>query len=155
MSKSKPAPADAKVKARTPVGPSSSKSPTATPLANNGHGSPPNARPAPPNSAIDGVSIVASLQKPTGPEILLQRRFRPLTDKVCIEVPAGLIDAGETAEECAVWELREETGYVGVAQKVERVGGKGVMFNGGPYLYLLLSCGVCFGADEELEDHEH
>ncbi|MCJ1433515.1 hypothetical protein MMC27_002878 [Xylographa pallens] len=83
----------------------------------------------PPNSAIDGVGIVAILQKLTGPEILLQKQFRPPTDKVCIEVPAGLIDAGETPEECAVRELREETGYVGVAQTVERRGGMGVMFN--------------------------
>ncbi|MCJ1418689.1 hypothetical protein MMC32_005039 [Xylographa parallela] len=83
----------------------------------------------PPNSAIDGVGIVAILQTPTGPEILLQKQFRPPTDKVCIEVPAGLIDAGETPEECAVRELREETGYVGVAQRVERSGGIGAMFN--------------------------
>ena len=42
-----------------------------------------------------------------------------------IEVPAGLIDEGETPEECAVRELKEETGYVGVAEE------KGpIIFNG-------------------------
>lgn len=30
-----------------------------------------------------------------------------------IEVPAGLVDEGETAEQSAVRELKEETGYVG------------------------------------------
>ena len=79
--------------------------------------------------------MVAVLRHPQGPQILLQKQFRPPIGKVCIEIPAGLLDAGETGEECAVRELREETGYVGKAVKVE--GGpsgaeyaKGVMFNG-------------------------
>jgi 8-oxo-dGTP pyrophosphatase MutT (NUDIX family) len=67
----------------------------------------------PKDSDIDGVGIVAILDKATGPEILLQKQFRPPVDKVVIEVPAGLIDAGETPEQAAVRELKEETGYVG------------------------------------------
>ena len=42
-----------------------------------------------------------------------------------IEVPAGLVDEGESAEESAVRELREETGYHGKA-----VTKTPVMFNG-------------------------
>lgn len=68
----------------------------------------------PENSTIDGVGIVAILEKPSGPELLLQKQFRPPINKVVIEVPAGLVDEGESAEESAVRELREETGYVGV-----------------------------------------
>lgn len=68
----------------------------------------------PEGSDIDGVGIVAILEKETGPEIILQKQFRPPVEKVTIEVPAGLIDAGETAEQCAIRELKEETGYVGV-----------------------------------------
>ena len=79
----------------------------------------------PKNSRIDGVGIVAILQKPSGPELLLQKQFRPPINKVVIEVPAGLVDEGESAEECAVRELREETGYVGVAAEISPV-----MFNG-------------------------
>ncbi|KUI60856.1 ADP-ribose pyrophosphatase [Cytospora mali] len=67
----------------------------------------------PRGSDIDGVGIVAILEKSTGPEIILQRQYRPPADKVMIEVPAGLVDEGETAEESAVRELKEETGYVG------------------------------------------
>ena len=69
----------------------------------------------PKKSPIDGVGIVAILQKPSGPELLLQKQFRPPINKVVIEVPAGLVDEGEQAEESAVRELREETGYVGIA----------------------------------------
>src|SRR5690606_19062491 len=65
--------------------------------------------------AIDGVGIIAILTAPgKEPELVLQKQFRPPVDKWCIEIPAGLIDEGETPEECAVRELREETGYVGV-----------------------------------------
>lgn len=63
---------------------------------------------------IDGVGIVAILDKPTGRELILQKQYRAPIDKVTIEVPAGLVDKDETAEQAAVRELREETGYVGV-----------------------------------------
>ncbi|KAE9365248.1 ADP-ribose pyrophosphatase [Stipitochalara longipes BDJ] len=78
----------------------------------------------PKGSDIDGVGIVAILEKPGGPEILLQKQFRPPVEKVTIEVPAGLVDAGETAEEAAVRELKEETGYIGVVSESSPV-----MFN--------------------------
>lgn len=42
-----------------------------------------------------------------------------------IEVPAGLVDAGETAEHAALRELKEETGYIGVVSQSSPV-----MFNG-------------------------
>jgi ADP-ribose diphosphatase len=73
---------------------------------------------------------VAILERPgstTGPEIVLQKQYRPPIDKITIEVPAGLVDEGETAEEAAVRELREETGYVGVVSETTPT-----MFNGEP-----------------------
>ena len=57
---------------------------------------------------------------------MLQKQFRPPINKVVIEIPAGLVDAGESAAESAVRELKEETGYVGTV--TEDVGV--VMFNG-------------------------
>ncbi|KAF3940961.1 hypothetical protein ABW19_dt0206940 [Dactylella cylindrospora] len=72
----------------------------------------------PKDSESDGVGIIAVLQSPDSkPSILLQKQYRPPIDKICIEVPAGLIDAGETPEECAIRELQEETGYYGTLAK--------------------------------------
>lgn len=44
---------------------------------------------------------------------MLQKQYRPPANQIMIEVPAGLVDEGETAEQSAVRELKEETGYVG------------------------------------------
>ena len=71
------------------------------------------------------MGIVTILNNPEGQELLLQKQYRPPIDKIVIEVPAGLIDAGETPEQCAVRELREETGYVGVAEETSPI-----MYNG-------------------------
>lgn len=69
----------------------------------------------PANVAFDGVGILALLKRQGHPtSVLLQKQFRPPVNGVTIELPAGLVDAGETAEECAVRELYEETGYRGV-----------------------------------------
>ncbi|KAH6651937.1 NUDIX hydrolase domain-like protein [Truncatella angustata] len=67
----------------------------------------------PKSSAVDAIQILAILEKSTGPEVLLEKQFRPPTGKVVVEFPAGMVDEGETPEQAAVRELREETGYVG------------------------------------------
>jgi ADP-ribose pyrophosphatase len=66
----------------------------------------------------------------------LQKQFRPPVASVTIEVPAGLIDAGETAEEAAVRELKEETGYIGVVSESSPM-----MFNGMNLVVVLESKG--------------
>ncbi|KAK8849028.1 ADP-ribose pyrophosphatase [Apiospora arundinis] len=67
----------------------------------------------PKGSTVDAIQIVAVLEKATGPELLLEKQFRPPADRMVVELPAGLVDEGETPEQAAVRELREETGYVG------------------------------------------
>ncbi len=68
---------------------------------------------------------MAILEKSSGPELLLQKQFRPPVDKAVIEIPAGLVDPGESAAKSAVRELREETGYVGEVSEVSPI-----MYNG-------------------------
>lgn len=64
----------------------------------------------------------------------MQRQFRPPIGKICIEVPSGLVDSGESPEQAALRELHEETGYVGEIiqhpgdDAAETKGAKGVMY---------------------------
>lgn len=74
-----------------------------------------------PGSECDGVGIVAVLQKSGGPELLLQKQFRPPTGGICIELPAGLLDPKESIETCAERELLEETGYIGKATRTSPI----------------------------------
>lgn len=64
---------------------------------------------------IDGIGIIAILKYKDGTpdEILLQKQYRPPVEGVCIEMPAGLIDANESIRVATLRELREETGYTG------------------------------------------
>ncbi|KAK9414870.1 putative NUDIX hydrolase domain-like protein [Seiridium unicorne] len=76
----------------------------------------------PKSSAVDAIQILAILEKPAGPEVLLEKQFRPPTGKVIVEFPAGMVDEGETPEQAAVRELKEETGYLGevISDKIDR-----------------------------------
>jgi 8-oxo-dGTP pyrophosphatase MutT (NUDIX family) len=62
------------------------------------------------------VVIIARLSN-TG-EYVLIRQFRPPAEAFVLEFPAGLIDDGEEASKAALRELKEETGYVGVVEKI-------------------------------------
>ncbi|MGO3751472.1 MAG: NUDIX hydrolase [Peptoniphilaceae bacterium] len=45
-------------------------------------------------------------------EILLVKQYRKAVEKVLYEIPAGILEIGESPKECAIRELEEETGYV-------------------------------------------
>ena len=63
-----------------------------------------------PSGGADAVAILALLRRrgapPEATEILLVNQFRPPVEAVTIELPAGLIDPGETAEAAALREVR-------------------------------------------------
>ena len=63
---------------------------------------------------VDAVAVLAVLEGGglSEPEILLVKQFRPPVGRYTIELPAGLVDDGESPAQAAVRELREETGLV-------------------------------------------
>ena len=75
------------------------------------------------SAGVDAVAILALLHDGSGggDEMLLVTQYRPPVQAVTVELPAGLIDAGETPEAAALRELTEETGYVGTVASVSPV----------------------------------
>ncbi|KAH6918832.1 NUDIX hydrolase domain-like protein [Coprinopsis sp. MPI-PUGE-AT-0042] len=66
------------------------------------------------SSGVDAVAILAIIKSKKDsfpPSTVIIEQYRPPIDKFIIELPAGLIDEGETPEKAAVRELEEETGY--------------------------------------------
>lgn len=66
----------------------------------------------------DVVAVVPLLE---GEDVLLVRQYRLAAGQALLEVPAGGVDEGETAEEAARRELEEECGQR--AGRLERLGG--------------------------------
>jgi ADP-ribose pyrophosphatase len=70
---------------------------------------------------VEHVDCVVILPVDSKGNVLLVRQYRHAVDKELLELPAGSIDPGETPEQAAVRELREETGFK--PGKLEGLGG--------------------------------
>jgi 8-oxo-dGTP pyrophosphatase MutT (NUDIX family) len=66
-------------------------------------------------SAPDWVNVVALTPER---HLVLVRQFRYGMDDFSVEIPGGVMDAGEDAIAAGVRELREETGYVGTSARL-------------------------------------
>lgn len=64
--------------------------------------------------SADWVNIVAITSEK---KVVVVRQYRFGVGKTTTEIPAGIIDAGETPEQAAIRELKEETGYTTASWK--------------------------------------
>lgn len=64
--------------------------------------------------AVDWVNVIAVTPDD---RVVLVRQYRAGSDSICLEIPGGMVDAGESPLEAAVRELEEETGFTATRWK--------------------------------------
>lgn len=62
-------------------------------------------------SLIDSVDWVNVIAMTRDDRVVLIRQYRVGADEVCLEIPGGMVDRGESPADAAARELLEETGY--------------------------------------------
>jgi ADP-ribose pyrophosphatase len=86
--------------------------------------------------AVDWVNVIALTPDE---RVVLIRQYRIGIEKVCLEIPGGMVDPGEDAEGAAARELVEETGYTARQwQKLGTVAPNPAIMNNYLHSYLAL-----------------
>lgn len=60
---------------------------------------------------VEHMGAVGILALTEDKKVILVKQFRKPIEKVIWEIPAGKLEIGENPKECAIRELKEETGY--------------------------------------------
>lgn len=68
--------------------------------------------------SLSQSDYVAILSLTEDGRIPLVRQYRPAVEKATLELPAGLLDSGDSPAETAARELREEAGLIALAEPV-------------------------------------
>ena len=102
--------------------------------------------------SLDYVSAAAIALTPDG-RVIISEQFRCGPEKICWELPGGVVDAGESPNAAIVRELAEETGYA--AGSVEYLGNshRDCWTNGTWHYYLMRDC-VPTGEGQRLDEFE-
>lgn len=98
----------------------------------------------------DWVNVIAET---TDGRIILVEQYRHGINDLSLEIPGGVIDAGEDPQTAALRELEEETGYVAESiEKLGKVSSNAAILNNYTHTFLAKNCRL--EKAQALDEHE-